>query len=66
MWRKDWEYEFVTSDQPLRGLMHCDSKETMLSDAYIGLNGQGIGFYLTVNIMDNFVVDDPHEFFDLL
>ena len=56
----------MTSDQPLRGLMHCDSKETMLSDAYIGLNGQGIGFYLTVNIMDNFVVDDPHEFFDLL
>ena len=38
----------------------------MLSAANIGLNGQGIGSDLVMNIMDDFVVDDPLECFNII
>ena len=38
----------------------------MLFAVKLRLNGQGIGLNRVVNLVDDFVVDDPLEFFDLL
>ena len=38
----------------------------MLSAVNLRLNGQGIGLNRVVDLVDDFVVDDPLEFFDLI
>ena len=66
MWEMGWAYKCVPGNCTVRGLLNCNPKETMLSAVNLRLNGQGIGLNRVVDLVDDFVVDDPLEFFDLI